>query len=372
MKTLLSLLACTSALVALHAAPQPPSLKEAAQGRFLIGAAINEKVILGTDEKSVALVDRNFDAISPENCLKWESVHPAPDRYDFKVADRYVEFGTKRHLNILGHTLMWHYQTPDWVFTNADGSPKTAPQLLATLRDHIRTVVGRYKGRITGWDVVNEAVADTGGIRTDLPWYRVLGEEGIIEAFRAAHEADPGAELYYNEYCLWLPEKRKTVIELVKRIRAAGLPVEAVGLQEHYVIGAPTPQQVEETIAAFSQAGIKVQITELDVSVLPRPDNYYGADIARLKEHRAELDPYRRGLTTARQQELAAYYGEIFAVYRRHAANIKRVTFWGVTDADTWLSDWPIKGRRDYPLLFDRKHRPKPAYDAVIKALSAP
>ncbi len=372
MRTLLPACALLGAFVVLHAEPQPPSLKAAAQGRFLVAAAINEKVILGTDQESVALFDRHFDAVSPENCLKWESVHPEPDRYDFSVADRYVEFGTQRHLNILGHTLMWHYQTPDWVFKNADGSPKTAPQLLATLREHIRTVVGRYKGRITGWDVVNEAVADTGGIRTDLPWYRILGEEGIIEAFRSAHEADPGAELYYNEYCLWFPEKRKTVIELVNRIRASGLPVHAVGLQEHCAIGSPTPQQVDETIAAFAQAGIKVQITELDVSVLPRPDNYYGADIAHLQEHRAELDPYREGLTAARQQELAAYYAALFAVYRRHAASIKRVTFWGLTDADTWLGDWPIKGRRDHPLLFDAQHQPKPAYDAVIKALSAP
>ncbi len=258
MKTLLSVCALLGAFAALHADPLPQSLKTAAHGRFLFGAAINEKVILGTDQEAVALFDRQFDAVSPENCLKWESVHPEPDRYDFAVADRYVDFGTKRHLNILGHTLMWHYQTPDWVFANPDGSPKTAPQLLATLREHICTVVGRYKGRITGWDVVNEAVADTGGLCTDRPWYRVLGEAGIIEAFRAAHEADPAAELYYNEYCLWLPEKRKTVIALVNRIRAAGLPVDAVGLQEHYAIGAPTPQQVEETIVAFAQAGIKV------------------------------------------------------------------------------------------------------------------
>jgi len=365
-------LAGTAALLANPSTVPQASLRDAAQGRFLVGAAINKNVIEGTDPASVAIVLQNFNAIAPENCLKWEVVHPTPAAYDFETADRYVDFGTQHKLFVLGHTLMWHYQVPDWVFKNQDGTEKSRAQLLDELRAHIRTVVGRYKGRVTAWDVVNEAVADKGGLNLDRPWYKILGEEGIIEAFRVAHEIDPDAELYYNEFCLWLPEKQKTVLDLVAKIRAAGLRIDGVGLQEHITIASPSITEMEGVLVAFERAKIPVMITELDVSVLPRPNNYTGADIARATANSAEYDPYRNALPEAKQQELADHYKALFDLYRKHASNIKRVNFWGVTDSDTWLDNWPIPGRRDYPLLFDRDHKPKPAYFAVIEALAPP
>lgn len=368
----LALLASAAGLFGTPTSTPQASLRDAAQGRFLIGAAINKNVIYGTDPASVAIVLQNFNAVAPENCMKWEVIHPTAAGYDFETADRYVDFGTKHKLFILGHTLMWHYQVPDWVFKNQDGSEKSRAQLLDELRAHIRTVVGRYKGRVTAWDVVNEAVADNGGLNLDRPWYKILGEEGIIEAFRVAHETDPDAELYYNEFCLWLPEKQKTVLDLVAKIRAAGLRIDGVGLQEHITIASPTIAEMEGVLKAFEAAKIPVMITELDVSVLPRPDNYTGADIARATANSAQYDPYHNGLPEAKQQELANHYEALFDLYRKHASNIKRINFWGVTDADTWLDGWPIPGRRDYPLLFDRDHKPKPAYFAVIKALSKP
>ena len=351
---------------------QDRSLKDAAQGRFLIGVAINEKVFLGKNATEVGIVTSHFNSVSPENCLKWETVHPEPGRYDFSAADRYVAFGVEHRLFIIGHTLMWHYQTPDWVFKNPDGTPKNKAQLLEELRSHIQTVVGRYKGRIRGWDVVNEAIDDEGRLRTDKPWYRILGEEGVIEAFRAAHEADPAAELYYNEFSLWLPAKRPAVLQLVARVRAAGIPVAAVGLQEHYMMAGPSPEEVGETIDAFAREHLPVMITELDVSVLPRPENYAGADLAALQARKAELDPYPVALPETVERALAERYAALFAVYRNHASAIKRITFWGVSDADTWLNNWPIPGRHDYPLLFDRGDHAKPALPAILDALARP
>ena len=348
------------------------TLKEAAHGRFLIGAAINDRIVQGEEPAAAHIVEREFNAISPENCLKWAVVHPEPGRYDFTRSDAYVDFGVKHGLFIVGHTLMWHYQTPAWVFYNADGSLKSRAQVLAELRDHIRTVVGRYKGRIKGWDVVNEAFDDSGKLRTDRPWYKILGEDGILAAFKAAHEADPKAELYYNDFSLWLPAKRRAVIALVEKIRAAGLRIDGVGMQEHYLMSGPSPQMVGQVIDAFANAKIPVMVTELDISVLPRPNHYTGADLGQLQAKQAEFDPYVNGLPVRMENALADRYAAMFAVYRAHAEDIKRVTFWGVSDGDSWLNNWPIRGRHDYPLLFDRHFRPKPAFFAVMKALDHP
>jgi endo-1,4-beta-xylanase len=326
-------------------------------------------VTLGQDAAASALVEREFDSLTPDNALKWGVVHPKPGTYDFTLADKYVEFGCSRGMFLIGHTLMWHQQTPAWVFSNPDGSPRSREALLTELREHIRTVVGRYKGRVRGWDVVNEAVDDAGGLRLDKPWYRILGEEGIFAAFEAAHEADPDAELYYNDYSVWNAPKLKSVLELVARLRARGLRIDAVGLQEHYLMDSPSVEEVGETLAAFERIGMPVMITELDITVLPRPDNYDGAEISRIQERRDEYDPYRDGLPPEREQALAARYGAFFRLYREHAKGIRRITFWGVGDGFSWLNNWPIRGRRDYPLLFDRQLHPKPAHQAVLRAL---
>ncbi|HEY3755638.1 MAG TPA: endo-1,4-beta-xylanase [Opitutaceae bacterium] len=346
------------------------SLKDVAHGLFYIGVAINSDQFLGRDATAADLIGEQFNSISPENALKWEHVHPQADRYDFADADRYVQFGAERGMFVVGHTLMWHSQTPRWLFQAAGGGEVGKAELLQRLRDHIRTVVGRYRGRVKGWDVVNEAIADKDGkLRTDKPWYRILGEEGVFEAFRTAHEADPAAELYYNDYSLENPIKRAGVIRLVQKIRARGLRIDAVGSQEHDSLDRPSLDQMDAAFTDFAKAGIKIQITELDVTVLPRPGRYSGADVAMRSESAPALDPYRQGLSRDKELELARRYGAIFALYVRHHENIKRVTFWGLTDRNSWLNGWPVRGRTDYPLLFDRTYQPKPAFGAVMAAL---
>ena len=271
---------------------------------------------------------------------------------------------------IIGHTLMWHSQPPAWVFQDEKGGPLAREELLKRLRDHIHTVVGRYKGRVKGWDVVNEAVKDEdGNVRLDRPWYQILGEEGILEAFKAAHEADPEAELYYNDYSLANPVKRAGALRLVQWLRSKGARIDGVGTQEHCSLEWPAIEDVDATIRDFAQVGLKVMVTELDVTVLPRKRQYYGAEISTVFESAPELDPYRQGLPAEKEMQLAKRYAELFAVFAKHRDTVTRVTLWGVSDRTSWLNGFPIRGRTDHPLLFDRNNQPKPALEAVIKTL---
>ncbi|MBK8478610.1 MAG: endo-1,4-beta-xylanase [Opitutaceae bacterium] len=367
----LSLLGCQTQTATPPLATAIP-LKEATRGHFLVGAAINAAQITGKDRAGVALIDTHFDTITPENDMKWQHIHPELGRYNFRVPDKFVEFGRSRGMWMVGHTLMWHSQTPDWVFKGEDGKDASREVLLARLTDHIRTVVGRYRGKVKGWDVVNEAIRDEDGLlRTEKPWYRILGEEGIFAAFAAAHEADPDAELYYNEYALENPVKRAGVLKLVQAIRARGLRIDGVGSQGHYGLDWPELSEIDDSIKDFAQAGFKVMYTELDVTVLPRPTNYFGAEISKVFAQAPELDSFRDGLPAEKQAELAKRYADCFAVFAKYPGAVTRVTLWGVTDRTSWLNNWPIRGRTDYPMLFDRQDRAKPAVAAVIEALQA-
>ncbi len=341
-------------------------LKDAFKTDFLIGAAINRAQIYEEDQRGASILKTQFNAITPENILKWEYVHPQPGQYDFADADRYVQFGESNRMFIVGHTLVWHSQTPKWVFEDDNGRPVSREVLLAGMREHILTVVGRYRGRIRGWDVVNEALNENGTLR-DSPWRKIIGDDYIEKAFAFAHEADPQAELYYNDYSLENAAKRQGALALVQKLRSKGLLVSAVGIQEHARLDWPTEQELDATLDDFGKAGIKTQITELDVDVLPAPTRDDRAEVSRHVAARPDLNPYRNGLPPEMQAKLAARYTELFVLYHKHAANIKRVTFWGVTDGDSWLNNWPVDGRASYPLLFDRVGRPKRAFDAVVK-----
>ncbi|PWT96135.1 MAG: 1,4-beta-xylanase [Blastocatellia bacterium] len=341
------------------------ALKDAFRNSFLIGAAINQNQFSEQDQRGVAIIATQFNSVTPENVLKWQSVHPQPDKYDFEGSDRYVAFGEKYHMFIIGHTLVWHNQTPSWVFQDDKGNQISRDSLLTRLRDHIQTVVGRYKGRIKGWDVVNEALSEDGTLR-QTPWMKIIGEEYLTKAFQFAHEADPQAELYYNDYSLENEPKRKGAIELIKKLQAQGIPVAAVGLQGHDKLDWPTVQQQDATIADFAKIGIKVNITELDVDVLPSATQNRGADITLNVALQAQLNPYASGLPDSVQQQLATRYSALFKVFQKHRDVIDRVTFWGVTDRDSWLNNWPVRGRTSYPLLFDRNGQQKPAFDAVL------
>jgi len=344
----------------------PPTLKQVFKDDFLIGVAINQNQFFERDSRGVSLITTHFNSITPENVLKWESVHPQPDTYRFEGPDQYVAFGEKHRMFIVGHTLIWHNQTPRWVFQDNAGNPVDRDTLLHRMREHILTVVGRYKGRIKGWDVVNEALNEDGSLRQS-PWMRIIGEDYLQKAFEYAHEADPNAQLYYNDYSLENEAKRNGAIKLIMKLQAAGVRIYAVGLQGHDKLDWPTVEQQDATIVAFARLGIKVNITELDIDVLPRAVRSQGAEVTLTAENSTQLNPYANDLPDSVQQALAKRYAELFSVFVKHREVIDRVTFWGVADGDSWLNNWPVRGRTSYPLLFDRAGQPKPAFDAVIK-----
>jgi endo-1,4-beta-xylanase len=348
------------------AAQRQTPLKDAFKNAFMIGAALNRRQIFEEDKLGVAIVRTQFNSITPENILKWALVHPEPGRYDFAASDRYVEFGEKYGMFIVGHTLVWHNQTPRWVFEDAKGNPVDRETLLNRMREHIFTVVGRYKGRIKGWDVVNEALNQDGTMRQS-PWFKIIGEDYLVKAFQFAHEADPSAQLYYNDYDLELPAKRAGGVELIKKLKAAGVSISGVGLQNHNLMDWPSAADEDATITAFENLGVKIHITELDVDVLPRTTKP-GADYAVDVPVTPQLNPYVDGLPDAQQLALAKRYAELFKVYLKHRDAIERVTFWGVCDGDSWLNNWPIKGRTNHPLLFDRLGRYKPAAVLMLKS----
>ena len=354
-----------SNLAVMAQAPAPTTLKDAFHGAFVVGAAINVDQITGKDARGDAIVVGQFNSISPENVMKWEVIHPRPDAYDFTLADKYVEFGLKNHMFIVGHNLCWHSQTPDWVFKDEKGNPLTREALLQRLHDHIQTVVGRYKGKIDSWDVVNEALNEDGTLRQSL-WMKTIGEDYIVKAFQFAHEADPKAQLNYNDYNLETPAKRKGAVALVKRLQAAGVPIAVVGDQAHLHLDSPSAEDEEATVTDLAAAGVKVAITELDIDVLP---SAWGqtADVSLKLRENPKLNPYPNGLPDDVQQLLKKRYADLFAVYWKHRDVINRVTFWGVTDGNSWLNNWPVFGRTSYPLLFDRDGKPKPAFTAVLK-----
>ena len=359
----------TSVVIAAFVANQctAATLKDAFRNSFLIGASLNRAQFYEEDVRGSSIVKTQFNTISPENILKWESVHPLPGKFAFDAPDRYVSFGEKYKMFVIGHTLIWHNQTPGWVFEDEKGNPVSRDILIKRMREHILTVVGRYKGRIKGWDVVNEALNEDGTMRQS-PWMKIIGDDYIAKAFRFAHDADPKAELYYNDYSLENEAKRKGAIALVKKLQAEKIPIRAIGLQGHNKMDWPTVEQEDQTITDLANLGIRVNITELDIDVLPRASDYSGADVTMNFELQAKLNPYAKQLPDSVQQELAKRYADLFGVFLKHSKSIDRVTFWCVTDGDSWLNDWPVRGRTNYPLLFDRKGNVKPAFEAVIQA----
>lgn len=358
---------CATLFFTLVATAQAPvTLKEAFRSDFHIGAAINSAQITGQDQRGDAIIVAQFDSISPENALKWALIHPQPDKYDFTLADQYVDFGVKHHMWVVGHNLVWHNQVPAWVFRDDKGNLLTRDALLQRMHDHIATVVGRYKGRIQSWDVVNEALNEDGTMRQSL-WEKIIGDDYIAKAFEYAHEADPGAQLTYNDYNLENPAKRSGAIALVKKLEAEGVPISCVGLQGHDSLTWPTEEQQDETISAFAALGVKVAISELDIDVLPPATRGPTAEASLNVAQDAKLNPWPNGLPDSVQQQLAQRYGELFRVFAKHHDEISRVTFWGVTDGDSWKNNWPVRGRTDYPLLFDREGHPKPALYAVLR-----
>ena len=345
-----------------------PTLRSVFANDFLIGVALNTSMVNGSKPRESEIAASQFSALTAENDMKWQGIHPQPERYDFHAADYYVDFGQKNKMAVIGHTLVWHSQTPDWVFQGDNGQPASRELLLKRMHDHIQTVVGHYKGRIKGWDVVNEAIADGGqAILRDSPWRRIIGEDFLDYAYRFAHEADPKAELYYNDYGMENPNKRHRAIEMLQGLIKRGVPITGVGTQGHYSLGGPPVAEVEQTIKDFSALGLKVMVTELDVDVLPSRGYSGVADISRRESADPALNPYTNGLPDDMQQKLAQRYGELFDVFLRHRKDITRVTFWGLHDGQSWLNHFPIPGRTNHALLINRDLLPKPAFFEILK-----
>jgi endo-1,4-beta-xylanase len=238
------------------------------------------------------------------------------------------------------------------------------------MRDHIQSVVGRYKGRIHAWDVVNEAIDDDGTLRK-TKWHAIIGDDYLEKAFQYAHEADPKAELYYNDFNEWHPKKRTAIKKLVRGLKSKGVRIDGVGLQGHWGLGYPNVGEIETMLDDFHALGVKLMITELDITMLPSALAHRGADLSANEDLRKKLSPYAEGLPEKLERQFNDRYREIFRVFVKHAEKIDRVTFWGVHDGHSWLNYWPVAGRTDYPLLFDRQLRTKPAFYAVVKTASA-
>jgi endo-1,4-beta-xylanase len=310
--------------------------------------------------------------MTAENEMKFESLEKTEGAFDFSTADTMVAYAKERGMRVRGHTLVWHRQTPAWVFTDASGAPASPEVVMARLKKHIAAVVGHFKGQLYAWDVVNEAIMDDGRYRTATEeredqrsqWHGILGTSYIAAAFRAAHEADPDAKLYYNEFHNYIPAKRQAVYEMLKQLLADGVPVHGVGLQSHLSIQPSSdpenPQRFqtvaeqEESIKLYTSLGLDVQVTELDLSVYVPGVKYTPDQFYTLETFSDEL-----------KAKQADRYAEFFDLYRRYAKVITGVTFWGIADDNTWLSEF-ASGRKDFPLLFDVNHAPKPAFDRVV------
>jgi endo-1,4-beta-xylanase len=343
------------------ATAQTVALKDLVPRGWLIGVALNQRQSDGIDATAVDLVTRQFNSVTPENLLKFESVQRQPGVFTFDAQDRYVAFGADRGMAVIGHTLVWHSQTPGWVWAGNGGGLADRATMLERMQTHIATVVGRYKGRIRGWDVVNEALNDDGTLR-DSPWRRGIGDDYIAKAFEFANQADPNAELYYNDFNLATrPGKRAGAIRIIRDLQQRGLRIDAVGEQGHWRLDSPTTTEIDQTITELRATGLEVMITELDVNLLPPAERP-----APGQPPSPASNPFVNGLPDDVQQALARRYADAFGVFLKHRDDITRVTFWGVSDGDSWLN----RGRANHPLLFDRQRQPKPAFDDVTRVLA--
>lgn len=346
-----------------------PALKNVFKDYFYVGTALNNYQIFGNDIKALEFAKHQFNSITPENALKWEKVHPEPNEYYFEPVDSLVAYGERNGMFIVGHTLVWHSQTPDWVFEDESGNTASRELLLSRLKDHITTVVGRYKGRIKGWDVVNEGIVEDGEMR-DSKWSQIIGDDYIEKAFEWVHEADPEAELYYNDFNMWYTGKVEKVVELVNELKSKSIKIDGIGLQGHWGLDYPPQDELDAALNAYSKLGVNLMITELDMDLLPNPADYTGAEISTNFELRKELNPYPEELPDSMQTVQSNRYVEYFNTFKKYKEYISRVTFWGVNDTYSWRNNWPIRGRSAYPMLFDKDFNPKPAFYDVVKIVT--
>jgi endo-1,4-beta-xylanase len=324
-------------------------LKDYYKDFFPVGVAVSPYSLSGSQS---LLILKHFQSLTAENVMKPAVIHPEENRYSWDNADKIADYASLNKMLVRGHTLCWHNQTGEWMFKDNEGKTVSKDILLARLKDHITQVVKRYKDRIYAWDVVNEAIDDDDSkFMRESEWFKICGEEYIEKAFRWAHEADPDAVLFYNDYNTEVPAKRDKVYRLLKTLIDRGVPVHGIGLQGHWNLESPTEKDLRNAIEKYSSLGLKIQITELDVSVyLPE-----------------EKDPSDNIFTAEREKKQMEKYEMIFRVFRDYKNVITGVTFWNVSDRNSWLDNFPVKGRKNYPLLFDQNLKPKKAYWKVVE-----
>ncbi len=338
------------------------SLKSSFKDAFLIGTALNVNQILEKDSVQQKLIASEFNSITPENVMKSALIHPKKDQFNFELPDKLVNLAKKNNMHIQGHTLVWHSQISPFFKEIKDST-----EMVNVLKDHITKIVGRYKGKIDAWDVVNEALNDDGTLRKTV-FLDVLGKDYLSLVFKIAQEANPNADLYYNDYSMTNPRKRAGALKIIKRMQELGTKVDGIGMQGHWNLNNPSIEEIEKSILEYASLGIQVAITELDISILRMPWDFSGADVnVKFESSDPTMNPYPDNLPDSIQLKHAKRYQDIFKLFLKHQDKISRVTLWGVNDGNSWKNDWPIPGRTDYPLLFDLKNKPKKAYHSIIE-----
>lgn len=322
------------------------SLCEAYKDYFPIGSAANCTQLKTHKE----LITKHFNSITPENELKFIETQPEEGRYILDPADSFVKFADENNMKLRGHTLVWHTQTPDWVFEDKYRKCASRELVLERMEAHIKNIVSRYKNKIYCWDVVNEALDDDNDIfLRPTKWLSLVGEDYIDKAFQFAHEADPNAQLFYNDYNEAFYPKRDKIYSLIKGMVERGVPIHGIGIQGHFNIYVPPVDDIRRSIEKLAELGLKIQITEMDISVF------------RHEDHRIDIkNPTSEMLK--RQTEL---YEKTFNIFREYREVISGVTLWGIADDYTWLDGFPVEGRKNWPLLFDENHLPKMAFNAL-------
>lgn len=354
-------------------AAQDPALKNTFADSFKMGVAVNQDIVTGQNTAAQSIIAKQFNTVTLENAMKAEVIYPQQGKVDFSGADAFIDFAKQNNMFTVGHTLVWHNQTPDWFFTNSKNEPNTPAEQLEQMRKHIELVAGRYKNKVDAWDVVNEVIADGGSYRPTV-WVNRVGDGDTMvkAAFKYAQQYSPNTELYYNDFNAWRPEKRDGIIRMIKMLQKEGIRIDGIGIQAHWGLNFPKMQYIEQAIDAYAALGIKVMITELDIDVLPltKEGQITGTDMMKpqfqLEEFETYLDPYKNGLPSDVEAQLNARYKALFELFYAKRDKIDRVTFWGLHDGMSWKNDYPIPNRTNYPLLWNRNLTPKP----IIKTIS--
>lgn len=363
---ILSFLLILTSCVKNHTNGPDGTLKEAFSGKFYMGVAMDSDQITGKDTDGIRIIKQHFNSVVAENCMKSEVIQPREGEFNFTLSDQFIDFGEKNNMYIVGHVLIWHSQAPAWFFTDKNGKDVSREVLIQRMKTHITTLVSRYKGRVKSWDVVNEAINDDGSWRQSK-FFQIIGKDYVKLAFQFAHEADSTADLIYNDYSMALPARREGVVEMVKELQQQGVKINGIGEQCHIGLTFPTIDEFEKSILAFAGLGVEVMITEMDISVLPALNPNQGADVSANYKYDKSINPYPEKLPDSVATALADRYTAFFRLFLKHQDKISRVTVWGVYDGQSWRNYWPVYGRTDYPLLFDRNYQPKPFVKTIIQ-----